>query len=125
MLGGLAIILACQLLGEVLVRLTGAPVPGPVVGMVLFFCWLLWRRPKEESSTTRAAGLLVHYLPIMFLPSTVGFIAYGPQIASQWMPAIVGSVVSWLATFLLVGWLAMLLRPRRPAAGAGAEGVAA
>lgn len=122
MLGGLAIILACQLLGEVLVRLTGVRVPGPVVGMVLFFCWLLWRRPRQESSTVRAAERLVHYLPIMFLPSTVGLIVYAPQIASQWVPAIVGSVVSWLATFLLVGWLAMLLRPGRRGLGRGASG---
>ncbi|HHU37768.1 MAG TPA: CidA/LrgA family protein [Propionibacterium sp.] len=124
MLGGLAIILACQLLGEVLVRLTGVPVPGPVVGMVLFFGWLLWRRPREDGSTVRAAGTLVHYLPIMFLPSTVGFIVYGPQIASQWVPAVVGSVVSWLLTFLLVGWLAMLLRPGRRGRGASEEAAA-
>ena len=113
MLGGLAIILACQLVGEVLVRLTGVPVPGPVIGMVLFLGWLALRRPKEGGSTVRAADALVRNLPIMFLPSTVGFIVYAPQIASQWVPALVGSVVSWLATFLLVGWLAMLLRPRR------------
>lgn len=124
MLGGLAIILACQLVGEVLVRLTGVPVPGPVVGMVVFLGWLAWRRPKEGSSTVRAADRLVHYLPIMFLPSTVGFIVVAPLIAAQWIPAVVGSVVSWVATFLLVGWLATLLRPRR-ARHASSEGAAA
>lgn len=120
-------ILACQLVGEVLVRLTGIPVPGPVVGMVLFFGWLTWRRPAEGTSTVRAADGLVRYLPIMFLPSTVGFIVYGPQIASQWVPAVVASVASWLATFLLVGWVAMLLRPgrRRRGASGGAEEAAA
>ena len=124
MLGGLAIILACQLVGEVLVRLTGVPVPGPVVGMVVFLGWLAWRRPKEGGSTVRAADRLVHYLPIMFLPSTVGFIVVVPMVADQWIPAIVGSVVSWLATILLVGWVATLLRPRRRRPAASEEAAA-
>lgn len=119
MLGGLTIILVCHLLGEVLVRLLGLPIPGPVIGMVLFLGWLAWRRPVESSSTVRAADRLVYYLPIMFLPSTVGFIAYGPRVASQWVPAVVGSFASWLFTFLLVAWLATLLRPRGEAQGAG------
>lgn len=114
MLGGLALILALQLVGEVFVRATGLPIPGPVIGMVLFFVWLRWRKPREGSSTVHAADVLVRYLPIMFVPTTVGVVVHGPQIASQWVPALVASFGTWLLTFVLVAWVAVWLRPRRP-----------
>lgn len=114
MLGGLALILGLQLVGEVFVRALGLPIPGPVIGMVLFFVWLRWRTPRDSSSTVRAGDMLVNYLPIMFVPTTVGVIVYGPMIASQWMPAVVASFGTWLLTFVLVAWVAVWLRPRRP-----------
>lgn len=120
MLGGLALILAFQLVGEVFVRLTGLPIPGPVIGMVLFFGWLRWRKPREGSSTVHAADVLVRYLPIMFVPTTAGVVVYGPQIASHLVPALVASFGTWIVTFVLVAWVAVWLRPRRPEEGEAA-----
>ena len=113
MIGGLAVILGCQVVGEVVVRLLGLPIPGPVVGLVLFFCYLSWRRPPDTAATVTVAERLIRYLPIMFVPTTVGWIVYGPAVASQWLPAAVASFGTWLATIVLVGWVATLLRPRR------------
>ena len=48
-LGGLLLVLACQLVGEFVVRSFGLPIPGPVLGMVLFLVWLLVRRPAEDA----------------------------------------------------------------------------
>jgi holin-like protein len=42
-IASLAGLLICQLIGEVFVQLSGVPVPGPVVGMVLLFVGLLFR----------------------------------------------------------------------------------
>lgn len=120
MLGGLALLLAFQLVGEVITRLMDLPVPGPVIGMVLFFVWLRWRRPREGSSTIHAADALVRYLPIMFVPTTVGVIVYGPMVAFQWVPAVVASFGTWLLTFVLVAWVAVWLRPRRARRGEAA-----
>lgn len=114
MLRGLAVILSCQLVGEVVVHLFGWPIPGAVIGLVLFFGWLtLWRSP-DDSPEARAGDLLVKYMPILFVPATVGWIAYGPQVIAQWLPGLVGALVSWALTLILVGWCAQLLRPRRP-----------
>lgn len=122
MLGGFALLLAFQILGELVVRLTGLPIPGPVVGMVFFLGWLSWRRPVEGSASVRGAEVLVRYLPLMFVPTTVGVVVYGPQIAAQWLPAAVASFGTWLLTFVLVAWVATWLRPRggRPSRRAGA-----
>lgn len=83
MLGGLALILAFQLVGEVFVRVTGLPIPGPSSGWCCS-SGLRWHKPREGSNSVHAADVLVRYLPIMFVPTTVGVIVYGPMIASQW-----------------------------------------
>lgn len=121
MLGGFAIILLCQLVGELVVRLLGWPIPGSVIGMILFFGWLTARRTPDASPEARAGDLLVKYMPILFVPATVGWVAYGPQVLAQWFPALAGAFGSWVLTLLLAGWAATLLRPRRPR-GAGRLG---
>ena len=42
-----AILLTCQLAGEVITRLLHLPLPGPVLGMVILFCGLLVRGACE------------------------------------------------------------------------------
>ncbi|HJS37535.1 MAG TPA: LrgB family protein [Burkholderiales bacterium] len=43
MIGAFTLLLVYQLIGELLVYLTGLPVPGPVVGMLLLFVTLVAR----------------------------------------------------------------------------------
>ena len=108
MIRGLTVLLACQLLGEVLIDLTDAPVPGPVVGMVLLFAWLQWRRPPAESGTVRAADGLLKHLQLFFVPAGVGIVAHAAVLREDALPITVALVVSWLAGLLLVGWVVQL-----------------
>ena len=48
MLEALTLILVCQLVGEVAVLLTGLPLPGPVLGMLLLLAWLFVRGEVPE-----------------------------------------------------------------------------
>ena len=41
MLNWITLILICQISGEAVAALTGLPVPGPVIGMVILFVGLL------------------------------------------------------------------------------------
>jgi len=43
---GLAALLLFQSLGEVIAQLSGAPVPGPVIGLVLLLAALVWRQRR-------------------------------------------------------------------------------
>src|SRR5690606_20507941 len=91
---GLTLLLLCQLLGELLVKVTGLPVPGPVVGMVLLFGWLQWRRPGSDSGTIRAADGLLKHLQLFFVPAGVGVIAHAAVLREEALPitvALVGS----------------------------------
>ena len=58
MLEYLTLILACQLLGEFTVSAAGIPVPGPVVGMVLLFVFLLVKGSVPEQLASVSSGLL-------------------------------------------------------------------
>src|SRR5436309_483771 len=56
----LAILLVCQLAGELVARLLRAPVPGPVLGMLLLFV-VLSARPRTSAAVEHGAQF-VHFL---------------------------------------------------------------
>jgi putative effector of murein hydrolase LrgA (UPF0299 family) len=106
---GLTWLLACQLAGEVLVRLTDAPVPGPVVGMVLLFALLRVRRTGEDASVVRAADGLLRHLQLLFVPAGVGIVVYLATIRHDALPIAVALVGSWATGLAVVGWTTVLL----------------
>ena len=58
MIAAIALILGCQLAGEALHLLTGLPLPGPVIGMVLLFGWLKLV-PREYAALKSVSGWLI------------------------------------------------------------------
>ena len=97
MIGALAVLLLFQLAGEVVVRWSGAPVPGPVVGMVLLFLALRWRGSLPDALRATAETLLSH-LSLLFIPAGVGVIQYGALLAEEWLALVVSLVLSTLIT---------------------------
>ncbi|MDX2217425.1 MAG: CidA/LrgA family protein [Burkholderiales bacterium] len=100
MLRGLALLLVFQSLGEVAVRATGMAVPGPVVGMVLLFIFLVVRKQPPESLSQAADGLLSH-LAIFYIPAAVGVMLYAKPLAEQGIAWIAAILVSTLGAMLL------------------------
>ena len=106
MLKGLLVLLGCQLLGEVAVRLTGIEFPGPVVGMLLLFGILQLRRPAESSGLVAAPSLLLRHLHLLFVPAGVGVVVYLGRIADDAVPLAAGLWVSWLVGFVVTAVVA-------------------
>ena len=104
MIESLALILLCQLIGEVLVRLTHLPVPGPVIGLGLLFAGLVLRGGPSEKLTATANGLLSH-LSLLFVPAGVGIMLHLDLIAAQWLPILAALLVSTAITIAITGWL--------------------
>ncbi len=122
MINGITWLLGCQLVGELLVNLTGLPVPGPVVGMLLLFVLMLWRRPDEDAGVSRASSALLRHLQLFFVPAGVGVIVHLGTLREDAWPLSVGLVVSWLVGMLVVGWLVQVWLSRTGrATGAGGE----
>jgi holin-like protein len=119
MLAGLTWLLVFQCLGEALVRLTGAPVPGPVAGMLLLFVGLRLRTAIPKALDTAATGLLQH-LSLLFVPAGVGVMLHFGRVADEWR-AIAAAIVG--STVLAIGVTAVVMRAlvqREPGATATA-----
>lgn len=110
-LWGLFVIIGCQFLGVGIAEFTGLPLPGTVIGMLLFFAYLQWRRPKDGSSVVRAADGLLANMQLFFIPPGAGIIAHVAVLRSEWVPAVGGFLISWLAALVVTaGTAALLLR---------------
>ncbi|MCJ2184644.1 CidA/LrgA family protein [Novosphingobium sp. 1949] len=100
MLSAIFLLLACQLAGEVLHRLTGLALPGSVIGMVLLIGWLALVRRERPTLSAVSAWLTAH-LSIMFVPAAVGLMNEGPALERYGLGLAVATAVSTLVTILV------------------------
>jgi len=108
---GFVVLLACQLVGEVLVRVTGAPLPGPVAGMVVLLVVLSVRRPRPDAPVLRAADSLLTHLQLLFVPVGVGVVTSLAVFRDETLPVVGGLVGAWVICVVVTGLTAVgLLR---------------
>ena len=105
---GITILLLFQLAGEVLTRLLGLSIPGPVFGMAALFALLLLYRQISQPLSEAADGLHSH-LALLFVPAGVGVITHLQRIGEEWLPIIVtlfaSALIGMSVTALLLNWL--------------------
>jgi holin-like protein len=107
---GLAILLGFNLLGALL-QAARVPLPGNVIGLILFTACLFLGIVKLEWVEESAHFLLRHML-LFFAPAVIAAIPLFRQFGNDWA-AIGGSLVGSLLVVLLVtGWVATWLIPR-------------
>lgn len=126
MLPALTLLLGLQLAGEVIVRSTGLPLPGPVIGMALLFAGLVIRgairrvdEPPPELEQA-ATGLLRH-LSLLFVPAGVGVVTLLGVIEREWQPILAALVVSTVVTIAATA-IALRLLDRLAGRADGAGG---
>ena len=107
MIVSLTVILFCQLLGEVVVRGLGWPLPGPVLGMVFLLVFLTLRdrirkKVPEFGRTldSTGKGLLAH-LSLLFIPAGVGVVQRLDVVAQYGIGLAVALAVSTLVTLVV------------------------
>ena len=100
MIPALTALLGFQLAGELIVRLAGIPVPGPVLGMVLLAGFFAVRGGVPDDIRNVAAVVLRH-LSLLFVPAGVGLILHAARIEAEW-PALLGSSILTLLVTVLV-----------------------
>ncbi|CAG9169302.1 CidA/LrgA family protein [Cupriavidus pinatubonensis] len=119
MLQTFAILLVFQSVGEVISYALRLPVPGPVLGMIMLFGWLVFDDrllPIIQGTTSE----LLKHLSLLFVPAGVGIMVHANRIEGEWMPILIALVVStWLAIATTAVVTRMLMRkPKAPAAQA-------
>lgn len=100
MLRAIFLLLACQLAGEIIHRLTGLPLPGSVIGMLLLIAWLALV-PAERPTLGAVTGWLTAHLSIMFVPAAVGLIDEGPILSRYGLGIVTAVVASTLLTLVV------------------------
>ena len=104
MLPALTVLLLCQLTGEVLVRLLGLPLPGPVVGMVILFVGLLVRG-RVPSGLDQAVKAILGNFALLFIPASVGVMVHLGAIWSEVVPIAAAVLGSTVLTIVVTGRL--------------------
>lgn len=122
MINGFMWLLVFQLVGEAVVTLTDAPVPGPVVGMVLLLVALVVRKPAADANVHRVADGLLSHLQLFFIPAGVGIIVYLSTLRDHALPIVAALVVSWLVGLLVVGAIVQWWLRHTPLAAPAAPG---
>ncbi len=119
MINTLSLLLLYQLVGELLVRALGLPIPGPVLGMALLFLTLLIRgRVGDELKT--GAGALLQHLSLLFVPAGAGVMLHLQRVADEWLPITVALLVSTFAGMAVTG-LVLKAMTGKAAADAGED----
>jgi holin-like protein len=117
LLTGILVLLVFQLGGEVIVRLLGLPIPGPVVGLVLMFGALLVRG-SLPAFLHRASRALLSVLALLFVPAGVGVIAYLDLLQESWIALIITLIASTAITMAVTAVVfSLLLRWFGPSGG--------
>ncbi len=95
----LAVLFAFLAAGELIVYLTGIPVPSSIIGMLLLTASLhfRWIHIRRVEGVTR---FLLDNLGFFFVPAGVALLGYIDVVEAQWLPIVGASVLS---TFIVIG----------------------
>ena len=124
MLYALATLFAFNLLGEFLVRATGLPLPGALVGTLLLLLGLLFykRLPKSLEDT---AGVLLQNMMLLFIPVIAGVMQEFDHLRSEWLPFVLacigGAAITFAATALTFRFFLNRQRSKEDAASTEQE----
>lgn len=107
----LILIYAFSLLGQWLRDLFNVPLPGSIIGFILMFAALLLKLVSLRWVES-GASLLLAFLPLFFIPATVGVMEYGDIFIGKGMFLIAILIFSTLLTMAASGLTSQYLARR-------------
>lgn len=112
---GFAIILLCNLLGLLVQKFLGVPLPANVLGMI-FLTLALFSGLVKLAWVEPAANFLLRHMLLFFVPLLVGAVLLWPLLRASWLPLVGGMVLSTLLTLAATGAVATALTKAPPPA---------
>lgn len=95
--------------GEFISQTFGLPLPGSIIGM-LIFALLLKFGVCRESEVSDTSDFLVKNMSLFFIPPGVGVISYFGLISQQWIPIVASAVVSTILVIISTAAVYQLAR---------------
>ena len=119
MLYAIAALFGFQLLGEMIVTLTGLPLPGALVGCLLLLAALLAMRRLPEALDKVGSALLQNMM-LLFIPVIAGLMLEFDHLRREWLPFVLacvgGAAITFAATALTFHYFLQRQRAKEEAA---------
>ena len=112
LLRGLSWLVAFQLAGTALNVLFFPVIPGPIIGLVMLFIYLMLRGRVDEPINEAAASLL-RYLPLLLVPPAIGVMAHVADIQADFWAIAGALLISLVVSMVFIGWLMQVLINRQ------------
>ncbi|MDY5632594.1 MAG: CidA/LrgA family protein [Bacteroidaceae bacterium] len=104
-----AILFGCLAVGELIVHLSGIPLPASVVGM-LVLTLLLELGWVKLSWVQGMSDFLVANIGFFFVPAGVGLMLHFGVIKASFWPIVVSTIASTLIVLVVTGWVHQIVR---------------
>ncbi|MEJ8306196.1 CidA/LrgA family protein [Saccharibacillus sacchari] len=117
---GFAILLGFSLAGVLLHDALHLPLPGNVMGLLLFLAALFAKVVKLEW-VEQSANLLTGHLLLFFIPYVIGAAALMPFLGNNVVSIVVGVVGSTFAVLAVTGMVAKKTQPKQKEASQDAK----
>lgn len=118
----LALIIGISLIGEILHRYVGVPIPGNILGMLILLLLLCVKVVKLDR-IKEVSDFFLKNIAFFFLPPSIGIMAAGEEVMSQWPLLLFLCIALTIITLAATGWTVQLLArcSRHAARGTGID----
>lgn len=103
-------------IGSLLQGFLNLPIPGSIIGLLLLFAGLTIKLVPAQA-VEAGAGILLRYLPLLFVPATAGVVNYFSLFAGRTIWLFVITIISTVLVMVVAGhagsWLAKEDRNRK------------
>lgn len=107
----IGIISVFYLLGQAIVDFTGMIIPGSIIGLVLL--WLaLFFKVLNVKYIQKGASILLAYLTLFFIPSTVAVIKYPELLTVSGGLLILAVIISTLVSLAITGKVSQFIEKK-------------
>ena len=104
-----AVLFAFLAIGELIVWLTGIPVPSSIIGMLALTAALKLRIVRLMW-VDKVSDFLVKNLGFFFVPAGVGLMNCLGLIKAEWIPVVLASTISTFVIIAVTGWVHQSVR---------------
>ena len=107
----LALILGICYIGDLIHELTGIPIPGNILGMLILLLLLCLKIVKLEQ-IKEVSDFFLRRLAFFFLPAAIGLMLVGDDVKSQWPLLLILCIAITIVTMAATGWTVQLLNKK-------------
>ncbi|RMF16027.1 MAG: hypothetical protein D6758_08790 [Gammaproteobacteria bacterium] len=105
-LSHIATIAGFQWLGAALAQHFSIPLPGVILGMLLFLIFLMLAGEKRSAPVRNTGKQLIKLLPLWFIPAGAGIVAYSHVLAEYGWQLVFVLLVATFIPFVTALWIA-------------------